>query len=88
MKVNLIKEAVYDLTAEEGKYTAIPSELFKNLIDYNSVMCENSEKLPKVMMFNTKDDYKKYCGDAVFDDAKDILINAKGQVFVHLKEKE
>lgn len=81
MDVVLIKKAKYNLAEE--KYTPIPGEVFEMLMDAK-VETENLDGLPKVIMFETRDDYDKYAGGDL-DFSKDVYISKKGQIFCFLK---
>lgn len=81
MDVVLIKKAKYNLS--EDKYTAIPGDVFEMLMDAN-VETECLDSLPKVIMFENRDEYDKYNGNDL-DFSKDVFISKKGQIFCFLK---
>lgn len=81
MDVVLIKKAKYNLV--EDKYTAIPGDVFEMLMDAN-VETECLDSLPKVIMFENRDEYDKYSGNDL-DFEKDVLVSKKGQIFCFLK---
>ena len=81
MDVVLIKKAKYNLT--EDKFTAIPGEVFEMLMDAE-VETECLDTLPKVIMFEDRDEYDKY-GGGDLDFSKDVFVSKKGQIFCFLK---
>ena len=81
MEVVLIKKAKYNL--DEEKYTPIPGDVFEMLVDTN-VVTEDLDTLPKVIMFESRDDYVKYDPKDI-DFTKDVYISKKGQIFCFLK---
>lgn len=84
MDVILIKKAVYNLATD--KYTPIPGDVFKTLMDstYDPPV-EDTSVLPRVVMFECRDDYVSY-GDDDIDFSKDIYVSKKGQILCFLKD--
>ena len=80
MDVVLIKKAKYNLA--EDKFTAIPGEVFEMLMDAE-VETECLDTLPKVIMFENRDEYDKYGGNDL-DFSKDVLVSKRGQIFCFL----
>lgn len=81
MEVVLIKKAKYNL--DEEKYTPIPGDVFEMLMDTDGVT-EDLDTLPKVIMFESRDDYVKYDPKDI-DFSKDVYISKKGHIFCFLK---
>lgn len=85
MKVNLIKEAVYELNEE--KSTKIPFDTFCKLsaVDGKSV---SGNTYPKVRIFSSIDEFRE-CGKLDnLDSTKDIFVLANGQFCAFIKEDE
>lgn len=80
MEVLLIREANYDFN--EGKFTAIPSEVFTTLVG-DPIMALDETK-PKVIMYESKDEYIKNAFRHNIDKSKSIYVNQKGQIFCYL----
>ncbi len=83
MKVILKKEAEYDFN--EGKYTAIPLEVFTTLVGKGDIP-SGEEALPKVIVFESKDDYLKNVHNYRINPNKSIYVSMKGQIFCFLDE--
>ena len=87
MQVVLIKEAIYNLAAD--KFTPIPHDVFNALMlggeDDRSVL--QTDDLPRVIMFENKEEYLNYYETDKIDKEKDIYVSKKGQVFCFLKDK-
>ena len=80
MDVVLIKKAKYNLSTD--KLTAIPGDIFDLLMDADEEV-EVTTGLPKVIMFETKEDFLKYGGKDL-DLDKDVYVSKKGQIFCFL----
>lgn len=83
MNVILTKEAEFDFN--ESKYTAIPSSVFNTLIT-QSDLCTEHLDLPKVIMFNDKNEYIKNATKYSIDPDKDVYVSTKGQIFCFVKD--
>lgn len=79
MKVILTKESEYDFNA--SKYTAIPSDVFKMLVEQTTTADSESVSLPKVIVFNDKNDYADNAWKHNISSSKDVFVSAKGQIF-------
>lgn len=80
MEVLLIKEANYDFNEE--KFTAIPSEVFTTLVG-DPIMALD-ETRPKVIMYESKNEYIKNSFRHNIDKSKSVYVNQKGQIFCYL----
>lgn len=83
MEVLLIKEANYDFN--ESKFTAIPNEVFTTLVGDPIMALEDTK--PKVIMYESKDEYIKNAERHNIDESKSVYVNQKGQIFCYLKEE-
>lgn len=79
MKVILTKENEYDFNA--SKYTAIPHDVFTMLVEQNDTAANKSISLPKVIVFNDKDDYANNAWKHAINTSKDVFVSSKGQIF-------
>lgn len=84
MKVNLIKEAVYDLN--EKKSSRVPFEAFVKMASVDAKLA-SGEMLPKVRIFETIDEFKQSEDYNRYDETKDVFILKNGQFCVFLKEE-
>lgn len=85
MKVNLIKEAVYELNEE--KSTKIPFDTFCKLSAADSKNVSGNA-YPKVRIFSSIDEFRE-CGKLDFlDENKDVYVLTNGQFCVFLKGEE
>ena len=80
MEVILVKAANYDFNEE--KFTAIPSEVFTTLVGDPILTLDGSK--PRVIMYESKDDYLKNSNRDNIDYSKSIYVNQKGQIFCYL----
>ena len=83
MEVLLIREANYDFN--ESKYTAIPNEVFTTLVG-DPIMTDGENK-PKIMMYESKDEYIRNADRHNIDKTKSVYVNQKGQIFCYLKDE-
>ena len=83
MEVLLVKGANYEFN--EGKFTAIPSEVFTTLVGECRNTLEDTRQ-PRVIMFESKDDYLDNGLRHNIDYSKSIYVNQKGQIFCFLEE--
>lgn len=85
MKVNLIKEAVYDLN--EKKSSQVPFDAFAKMacVDFTKT---SGNALPKVRIFETIDEFKQSENFEQYDTTKDVHILKNGQFCVFLKEEK
>ena len=84
MDVTLIKKAVYNVTTD--KYTPIPGDVFHMLMESgNNPPVIDTSDLPKVIMFENKDEYLRY-GESDIDYDKDIYVSKKGPILCFLKD--
>lgn len=82
MEVLLIREASYNFNEE--KFTAIPNEVFTTLVG-DPVMSLDETK-PKVIMYESKDEYIKNSFRHNIDKSKSVYVNQKGQIFCHIAQ--
>lgn len=80
MEVLLIKEANYDFNEE--KFTAIPNEVFTTLVGDPVATFDGSK--PRVIMYESKNDYLKTSNRHNIDESKSVYVNQKGQIFCYL----
>lgn len=83
MKVNLIKEAEYELDVD--KCSKIPFEAFMKMTNVK-INCEPNP-LPNVLIFNSVDDFKNYHNNDNFDTMENIYVANNGKIFVFLKKE-
>lgn len=85
MKVILKKEAVFEFN--DGKYTAIPREVFTTLVGEPHLHEEypDEEMTPMVEVFENKEDYINNAGLYDIDKDKSVYVSSKGQIFCFLK---
>lgn len=83
MEVLLIREANYDFN--DGKFTAIPNEVFTTLVG-DPIMVLDETK-PKVIMYESKDEYIKNVFRHNIDKSKSVYVNQKGQIFCYIKQE-
>ena len=81
MDVVLIKKAKYNLSTD--KLTVIPGDIFDLLMEADRQV-EDTTGLPRVIMFENKEDFLKY-GGYDLDLDKDVYVSKKGQIFCFLK---
>lgn len=87
MKVNLIKEANYDLN--ENKSSKIPFDTFLKMCGAADKKEEAlTEELPNVRIFASIDDFKALPLNAIkkFDDTKDVYVLSNGNFCVFMKD--
>ena len=80
MEVLLIREANYDFNEE--KFTAIPNEVFTTLVGDPVTTFDGSK--PRVIMYESKNDYLKTSNRHNIDESKSVYVNQKGQIFCYL----
>ena len=83
MEVLLIKEANYNFNEE--KFIAIPNEVFTTLVG-NPIM-QLDETKPKVIMYESKDEYIKNSFRHNIDKSKSVYVNQKGQIFCNIVQE-
>lgn len=86
MKVILTKETEYDFNG--SKYTAIPHDVFTMLVEKSTAADSESISLPKVIVFNDKDDYVNNAWRHDINMSKDVFVSAKGQIFCFIGNDE
>lgn len=85
MKVNLIKEAVYELNEE--KSTKIPFDTFCKLSAVDG-RYKSGNTYPKVRIFSSIDEFRE-CGKLDnLDNTKDVYVLQNGQFCAFLKEDD
>lgn len=86
MKVILTKETEYDFNG--SKYTAIPHDVFTMLVEQNTTADSESISLPKVIVFNDKEDYANNAWKHNIITSKDVFVSAKGQIFCFIGDDD
>ena len=82
MKITLIKEANFEFNEE--KYTAIPSTVFDTLIGKPDEAVLSASPLPKMVMFEDKNDYVQNAAKHEIDFNRSIYVSNKGQILCFL----
>lgn len=85
MKVNLIKEAVYDLP--EKKCSQVPFDVFVKMSSVN-LSAVNGNNFPRVRIFENIDEFKQTENFDQYDSTKYVHIMKNGQICIFLKENE
>lgn len=85
MKVILLKEAEYEL--DTAKYTALPNDIFTMLVRVQ-YRTPNNNHLPRVIIFENKEEYLSKSERYEIDVTKDVLVSNKGKILCYLKEME
>lgn len=83
MKVNLIKEAEYELNEE--KCTKINFDTFSKMTNAKA-FDQQSTTIPNVRIFSSVDEFRD-CNLEMFDTTKDVYVLSNGQFCVFLKGK-
>lgn len=82
MKVNLIKEAEYEIDVE--KCSEIPLQTFMKMS--NTKINVKTNGLPDALVFTSIDEFKAYQHNENFDENKNVLVMNNGRIFVFLKK--
>lgn len=83
MKVNLIKEAVYELN--EKKNSQVPFDVFVKMASVD-VAKSSGNTFPKVRIFENIEEFKTFENFEDYDTTKDVHILKNGNICVFLKE--
>lgn len=88
MKVTLIRKAEYDLKTDGGGLTAIPREVFDNIVGLNEDRFDAGvqEHRREVAFFEDRNDYIARAAQFDIDPNEPVYVNKKGNVMTFLKE--
>lgn len=87
MKVNLIKEAEYELN--ESKCSKMPFDVFCRMSGYAAAQRGETEgSLPSVRIFANIDEFRKSGDSGKYDSTKDVFVLSNGQFCIFLKGGE
>jgi hypothetical protein len=87
MKVKLFKQEEVEFNLPDEKCEKISHSLFRSLTGY--VDGEHpANDLPKMVVFKTKEEYQAEAHKYGLDLTKEVLINAKGNIFCYLKGED
>ena len=87
MKVTLLKKEEVEFNLSEEKCEKLSHNTFRMLTGYKE-FDKNEERNPKMVVFKTKEEYQAEAYKYDLDLNKEVLINAKGNIFCYLKESK
>lgn len=84
MKVNLIKEANYELN--DAKCSLVPFDVFLKMASVDENKTQEKENLKSVRLFTTIEDFREGYNKDTFDEGEKVRILPNGQFCLYLKE--
>jgi len=86
MKVSLLKKEEVEFNLAEEKCEKLSHNMFRMLTGYQECGHAVSDN-PKMVVFKTKEEYQDEAWKYDLDLTKEVLINAKGNIFCYLKDE-
>lgn len=88
MKVTLLKKDEVEFNLAEEKCEKLSHNTFRMLTGYKEGDSPIDSSNPKMVVFKTKEEYMEEAWKYDLDLTKEVLINAKGNIFCYLKESK